>query len=57
MLNLSCGITFGMDVGNLLQLERTFECRRECVAATEEAEVLRLCIFCRDFFDRFVLFK
>ena len=38
-----------MDVGNLPQLERTFECRRECVAATEEAEVLRLCIFCRDF--------
>src|SRR5262245_48634761 len=41
MFHLSGRIALGMDVGNLLQFERAFECDREIYSAAEIEEVSR----------------
>ena len=40
MLHFRCGITFGMDVRNLLQLEGSFESRRIIVSTSEIDEIV-----------------
>ena len=46
-----------MDVGNFLQLQRTFECDGKGATAAEEKEVTGLRIFFREFLQRVVLRK
>ena len=48
VLHFRRGITLGVDVGNLLELERAFERDGKGVAAAEEEEVVGLRIFQRE---------
>src|SRR3954470_8676467 len=51
MLELACGVAFGMDVGNFLELEGAFERNRETGAAAEIEHVASLGQFERQRLD------
>ena len=51
VLHLGGGITLGVDVGNLLELEGAFEGGGKSVLPTEKIEVFGLGVFQRDFLD------
>src|SRR6266481_2973183 len=52
VLHLAGGVTFGVDVRDLLQLERALERDREVDAAAEVEEVARVAVFLGDLLDR-----
>ncbi len=45
MLHFGCGVTLGMDVGDFLELERTFQGDGEIELAPQEEEVFCLLVF------------
>lgn len=57
VLHLGCGITLGMDVGNLLKLERALESNRIAVTASEVKEIMGIREDKRQALDLVVEFK
>src|SRR5208337_3042908 len=50
MLHLAGRITFGVDIGNFLQLQRTFQCDRIVHAASEKEKIVRAVVLLRQVF-------
>ena len=54
MLHFCRGITFGMDVGNLFQLQSSFQSHGEIVLSAQEEKTLSLRVLQRDGLDVFI---
>src|SRR3546814_14150869 len=48
MLHFGGRITFGMDVGDLLQFQRAFKGNRESVSAAQKQKAMSVFVFCSD---------